>query len=109
LFEPRVGCDLNGASFQADRRAGKLAQAIQDRALTDGRDFFFAQSEYLSGRAEGRQLLAPKLTHAIQRGQSVFRVQRQPSADATCNGQAYDPKKMCCRNGKLVPSLPLRI
>jgi Domain of unknown function (DUF4157) len=108
LFEPRVGCDLNGASFQADRRAGKLAQAIQDRALTDGRDFFFAQSEYLSGRAEGRQLLAPKLTHAIQGGQSVFRVQRQPSADATCNGQAYDPKKMCCRNGKLVPQSPIK-
>ena len=39
LFEPRVGCDLNGASFQADRRAGKLARVIQVRALTDGRDW----------------------------------------------------------------------
>ena len=51
---------------------------------------------------------APKLAHAIQRGQSVFRVQRQPSPDATCNGQAYDPKKMCCRNGKLVPQSPIK-
>ena len=35
-------------------------------------------------------------------------MQRQPSADATGNGQAYDPKKMCCRNGKLVPQSPVK-
>jgi hypothetical protein len=108
LFEPRVGRDLNGASFQADRRAGKLAQAIQDRALTDGRAVLCAQSEYRSGRAAGRRSLAPKSSHTIQHGHNVFRLQRQPSADAACNGQAYDPKKLCCINGKLVPQSPIK-
>jgi hypothetical protein len=107
FFELEFDRDFNGARFHADRRAGKLARVIQVRALTDGRDVFFAQSEYLSERAEGRRLLAPKLTHAIQRGQSVFRVQRQPGADATCNGQVYDPRRICCINGKLVPQSPI--
>jgi hypothetical protein len=66
-----------------------------------------SQQEYRSGRAAGRRSLAPKSSHAIQHGHNVFRVQRQPGADATCNGQAYDPKKMCCRNGKLVPQSPI--
>ena len=108
LFERRVDRDFNGARFHADRRGGKLAQAIQDRALTDGRNVLCAQSEYRSGRAAGRRSLAPKSSHAIQNGHNVFGLQRQPSADATCNGQAYDPKKMCCRNGKLVPQSPIK-
>ena len=66
-----------------------------------------SQQEYRSGRAAGRRSLAPKSSDAIQHGHNVFRVQRQPSADATCNGQAYDPKKMCCRNDKLVPQSPI--
>ena len=96
LFAPGVDCGFNGARLHADGRAGKLA-----------RDVMYAQSEYRSRRAAGRQPLAPKSAHAIQQGPVVSRVQRQPSADAACNGQAYDPKKMCCRNGKLVPQSPI--
>ena len=97
LFAPGVDCDFNGARLHADRRAGKLA-----------RDVMYAQSGYRSRRVAGRQPLAPKSTHATQQGPVVSRVQRQPSADATCNGQAYDPKRMCCRNGKLVPQSPIK-
>ena len=61
LFEPRVGCDLNGASFQADRRAGKLARVIQVRALSDGRDVLCAQSEYRSGARGGTAVARTKV------------------------------------------------
>jgi hypothetical protein len=107
LFPPHVIPDCAGARFHTDGRTRKPALGIQAPALTAGRDLFVAQSAYRLGRTDGRRLLVPILTHAIQQGHSVSQVQRQPGADATCNGQGYDPKKMCCINGELVPQSPI--
>ena len=87
LFAPGVDCGFNGARLHADGRAGKLAR---DGSCT------LRVSTGRGARRDGSPL-APKSAHAIQQGPVVSRVQRQPSADAACNGQAYDPKKMCCR------------
>jgi len=107
LFAPHIIPDCAGASFHTDGRTRKPSLGIQAPALTAGRDLFVAQNAYRLGRTDGRRLLVPIPTHAIQQGHSVSRVQRQPGADATCNGKAYDPKKMCCINGTLVPQSPI--
>ena len=107
FFELEFGRDFIGVRAHADSNDERLSKMIQARALTAGREVLVARSAYPLGRTDGRPLLVPILTHAIGQVHSVSRVQRQPGSDATCNGRAYDPKKMCCTDGKLVRQSPI--
>jgi hypothetical protein len=107
FFELQFGRDFIGVRNRAGSQDERLSKMMQARALTAGRDVLVPQSAYGLGHTDGTPLLVPIPTHAIQQGHSVSRVQRQPGADATCNGQAYEPRKMCCINGELVPQSPI--
>jgi hypothetical protein len=108
FFELEFGRDFIGVRADAKGNSEKLSEMTQAPALTVGREVFVARSACWLGRIDGRPLPVPNLTHAVQQRDSVSRVQRQPGADVTCNGKTYDPKKMCCINGKLVPQSPIK-
>jgi hypothetical protein len=67
-FEPRFGHDLGGVRLHTDTRAAGLAQALNARAFTFGREVVFASGQYLPHLEQGRNLLAHELAHVVQQG-----------------------------------------
>ena len=68
FFEPRFGHDFSQVRVHADARAARLAQAMQARAFTQGRDVVFGAGQYAPGTPAGQRLLAHELTHVVQQG-----------------------------------------
>jgi hypothetical protein len=90
-FDPRFGHDFGAVRLHTGTRAAGLAQALNARAFTVGRDVVFADGQYLPHTDQGRSLLAHELTHVVQQGGTTGpdapSVQRQqpkpPSQSAT--------------------------
>lgn len=61
-----LGDPLADVRVHADAEAGTLAQAVDARAFTTGRDIFFNPREYRPSEAAGKHLLAHELTHVVQ-------------------------------------------
>jgi len=68
FFEPRFGYDFSQVRMYTDTRAAEMAQVVNARAFTVGRDVVFGAGQYVPGSTEGRRLLAHELTHVIQQG-----------------------------------------
>lgn len=75
-FEPRFGNDFSQVRIHADQRAAGLAQSINAKAFTFGRDVVFGTGQYAPGTSEGRRLMAHELTHVVQQGGRGKRIQR---------------------------------
>src|SRR6185436_14148282 len=58
FFEPRFGHDFSQVRVYADARAARLAQGMQARAFTLGRDVVFGAGQYAPGTPAGQRLLA---------------------------------------------------
>ena len=66
FFEPRYGADFDDVRVHSDARAAHVAQSVNARAFTHGRDVVFGAGQYAPGMSEGRRLLAHELTHVVQ-------------------------------------------
>jgi hypothetical protein len=66
FFEPRFEADFSNVRIHNDSRAAKVAQWIDARAFTIGRDIVFGNGEYSPNTHLGKELLAHELTHVIQ-------------------------------------------
>ena len=66
FFEPRFGVDFSGVRVHADGRAAQVAQAVQAKAFTTGRNVVLGVGEYTPSSASGKKLLAHELTHVVQ-------------------------------------------
>ena len=64
FMEPRFGRDFSQVRVHTGNRAAELAQSINARAFTIGRDVVMGAEGYSS--ASGRKLLAHELTHVVQ-------------------------------------------
>jgi len=76
FFAPRFGHDFANVRIHADSRAADAARSIQARAFTFGQNIAFGAGEYAPESQAGRRLLAHELTHTLQQGDEVRRVQR---------------------------------
>ena len=65
-FEPRFDFDFSKIRIHADNAADGIAQEYDARALTVGRDIYFAEGEYNSTAPAGRYLIAHELAHVVQ-------------------------------------------
>jgi hypothetical protein len=70
FFESRFGHDFSRVRVHTNPRAAELAQAINARAFTIGRDMVFAATQYAPHSQAGRRLIAHELTHVVQQSQS---------------------------------------
>ena len=77
FFEPRFGADFSQVRVHTDAQATKSARAVNARAFTVGSDVAFGTGQYASGTHAGNHLLAHELTHIIQQGSSVPRLQHK--------------------------------
>jgi hypothetical protein len=75
-MEGRFGHDFRDVRVHADSRDGALAQRVNARAFTVGRDVFFAPGQYRPESYRGRHLLAHELTHVVQQRSGAKLVQR---------------------------------
>lgn len=66
FFEPRFGADFTDVRIHNNSQAGRLAQSINARAFTLGRDVVFGSGEYSPNTSKAKRLLAHELTHVIQ-------------------------------------------
>ena len=65
-FEQRMGQSFSGVRVHVGLDAGALAERLHARALTHGRDIFFAQGEFRPETRSGRGLIAHELAHTLQ-------------------------------------------
>jgi hypothetical protein len=68
FFEPRLGADFGNVRVHEGGHAAGLAQALQAKAFTVGRDIVFGSGLYSPGTLDGKMLLAHELTHVLQQG-----------------------------------------
>ena len=80
FFEPRFGHDFNQVRVHTDTRIAEIAQAVNARAFTVGRNIAFGPGQYTPESQEGRKLLAHELMHVVQQrqgGRAARWLQRQ--------------------------------
>jgi len=85
FMERRFGCDFSSVRTHSDVQAQALAERVNARAFTRGKDILFGGSQYRPGCRDGQRLLAHELAHVVQQssGQSAGLVQREEETDAT--------------------------
>jgi hypothetical protein len=76
-FESRFRHDFSQVRIHADNKAAHLANSINARAFTLGRDVVFGAGQYQPHSREGQRLIAHELAHTIQQN-SATRISRQP-------------------------------
>jgi hypothetical protein len=109
FFAQHLSRPLPDVRVHADERAATLAQRLDARAFTIGRDVFFGRSEFQPETPSGRRLLAHELVHTIQQtsgacdavlrrkplgsetapGMPLSGAGTQPSAEASREAQAF--------------------
>jgi hypothetical protein len=65
-FEPRFGHDFSQVQVHTDARAADMAQAVNAKAFTMGRELVFGAGQYAPETNDGKRLLAHELTHVVQ-------------------------------------------
>jgi hypothetical protein len=78
-FEPRFGQDFGSVRLHTDSRAAQLAQSLNARAFTVGRDLVFGAGQYAPQTLEGRKLIAHELTHVLQQSHDRSIIRRKIS------------------------------
>ena len=65
-LEQLMGSEFGQVRVHTDQRADALAQSLQARAFTTGRDIFFRRGQYAPASRAGQRVLAHELTHVAQ-------------------------------------------
>jgi hypothetical protein len=70
-FESRFGWDFSRVRIHDDAHASESARQVNAQAYTVGQNIVFAEGHYAPSSAQGAQLLAHELAHAVQQGEAV--------------------------------------
>ncbi len=77
FFEPRFGQDFSQARLHTDANAAQMAESLNAKAFTLGKDIAFGANQYSANTTKGRGLLGHELAHVVQQTAVVSpRVQR---------------------------------
>ena len=71
FFEPRFGADFSNIRLHTSAQAAELAQSINARAFTLGRDVVLGKGEAATETMAGKKLLAHELTHVVQQNRQL--------------------------------------
>ncbi|HEY5751979.1 MAG TPA: DUF4157 domain-containing protein [Chthoniobacterales bacterium] len=87
FFDRRFGHDFGHVRIHTDAHAADLAESIQARAFTVGRDIVFGAGEYAPDTSRGRELMAHELTHVAQQERGAAHtlhgtIRRQPKTES---------------------------
>jgi hypothetical protein len=80
FFEPRFEENFSQVRVHSDPHAAIMAQSVNARAFTLGRDIVFGSGEYSPDTATGKRLLAHELTHVVQQNSGpTFQAEGKPA------------------------------
>lgn len=71
FFEPHLGYDLAPVRLHTDAQAAEIANDLNARAFTLGRNVVFGAGQFAPETEDGRRLLAHELTHVSQQQNHV--------------------------------------
>ena len=77
LMETAFRTDFSPVKIHIDSQASEMSKRINAKAFTYGNNIYFGEGQYNTGSREGKQLLAHELTHVVQQGGGLRKVQRQ--------------------------------
>jgi uncharacterized protein DUF4157 len=95
FFEPRFGYNFSVVRLHTGKNAVQATGVINAKAFTIGRDIVFGAGQYRPETEQGRSLLAHELTHVVQQGPSLQRVQRMVNNDAANSGNCPPGYTIC--------------
>jgi hypothetical protein len=71
VMEPALGEDFSEVRLHTGEGAAQLADSVDARAVTRGKDIYFAAGEYDPKSAAGREVLAHELVHVAQQARQA--------------------------------------
>jgi hypothetical protein len=83
-MESAFGTDFSQVKIHADSEAVKMNKDLHAQAFTHGPDIFFNEGKYHPDTTEGKHLLAHELTHTMQQGANIQKM------DISASGKAPD-------------------
>ena len=83
FMSARFGANFSNISIHNDNTAGEMANILQAKAFTVGKDVFFNPSKYQPNSKEGKQLLAHELTHTLQQNSAPQTIQKDDDESPT--------------------------
>lgn len=89
FMSQRFGHNFNDVKIHNDGHAAQLSDNLQAKAFTVGKDIYFNQNQYNPRSADGRHLLAHELTHVVQQGGGMMKVQRVPHTYTFLSRESY--------------------
>jgi len=115
FFEPRFDADFTNVRVHTGSSAEDIADSINARAFTVGRDIGFGGGQYAPESVEGRRLLAHELTHVVQQGSGNPRVQRYEAGEHARLGEteaelrtAFSPGNYVVQKGDSLSAIAQR-
>lgn len=79
FMETAFRTDFSSVKIHTGSQASELSKRINAKAFTNGNNIYFREGQYNTASGEGKKLLAHELTHVVQQGGSLRRVQRTPA------------------------------
>jgi hypothetical protein len=104
--EPAYGASFENVRVHAGPDSAALAESIQAKAFTHGRDIHFNAGEYNPDSSVGQRLIAHELTHVVQQGAAAQGPVQRAQEDAPAEVAVQrSPDGVIQREGKRVNSL----
>ncbi len=91
FFEPKFGYDFSNVKVHTDTTAANSAQSINALAYTSGNNMVFNKGQYQPETNTGKKLLAHELTHVVQQGSLIKKVQRMESEEESSSSEVSTP------------------
>ncbi len=85
FMENRFGTDFSSVNIHTGNEAVQMSSELNAQAFTVGNDIYFNSGKYDPGTDSGKHLLAHELTHTVQQGNNIQRIQRTTHSGAACN------------------------
>jgi outer membrane protein OmpA-like peptidoglycan-associated protein len=99
-MEGAFGADFSEVRVHTGGSAVQMNRDLQAQAFTHGSDVYFNAGKYNTGSTQGKRLLGHELTHVVQQGEGIRRVQKQPATQTTIkeHGERTQMPEMPCFN-----------
>jgi hypothetical protein len=81
-LEPRLQRDFGNVCIHIDAEADKLAQQLEAKAFTAGKDVFFREGAYEPDSERGSKLIVHEMAHVVQQQAVRLGLQRAPEKAA---------------------------
>ncbi len=111
-MEHKIGADFSGVNIHTGSSSVQMSRELGAKAFTVGNDIHFNRGQYDPHSSKGKRLLAHELTHTLQQGEDVNRIQKidETNDENTPSHEYNDPEKGSINtiNKKIeIPNIPV--